>query len=150
MTINNITIKNFRGFQEKYFEFDPHVNVVLGDNTTGKTTLLHAIQIALGAYFKALKKLPRTGVFSRGYKQSDIPMYWSEGNRSFVKTDSKPCIITNATFYKLSYNYNNNKVSDNGIGVKGIDNCLVKLSQCCHPVPGDEGIEMPSLIAKFE
>lgn len=30
------------------------------------------------------------------------------------------------------------KVSQNGIIVKGIDNCLVKLSRCCNPVPGDE------------
>ena len=31
----------------------------------------------------------------------------------------------------------NHKVSNNGIIVKGIDNCLVKLSKCCNPVPGD-------------
>ncbi|MBR3325080.1 MAG: bifunctional (p)ppGpp synthetase/guanosine-3',5'-bis(diphosphate) 3'-pyrophosphohydrolase [Clostridia bacterium] len=30
------------------------------------------------------------------------------------------------------------KVSSTGIIVKGIDNCLVKLSKCCNPVPGDE------------
>ena len=30
------------------------------------------------------------------------------------------------------------KPSSNGIVVKGIDNCLVKLSKCCNPLPGDE------------
>ena len=30
------------------------------------------------------------------------------------------------------------KVSSSGIIVKGIDNCLVKLSKCCSPLPGDE------------
>ena len=30
------------------------------------------------------------------------------------------------------------KVPSSGVIVKGIDNCLVKLSRCCNPVPGDE------------
>jgi len=29
-------------------------------------------------------------------------------------------------------------IPENGVIVKGIDNCLVRLSRCCNPVPGDE------------
>jgi len=54
MRIKDITIKNFRGFADEHFEFDAKMNVVLGNNTTGKTTLLHAVQIALGAFLQEL------------------------------------------------------------------------------------------------
>ncbi len=30
------------------------------------------------------------------------------------------------------------KINTTGIEVKGIDNCLIRLSKCCNPVPGDE------------
>ena len=28
--------------------------------------------------------------------------------------------------------------TSNGVGVKGVDDVLVRLSRCCNPVPGDE------------
>lgn len=41
----------------------------------------------------------------------------------------------------LEIDYNENKITrtgSNGIVVHGIDNCLVRLSRCCTPIPGDD------------
>ena len=65
MRINDITIKNFRGFENKSFPFNSKMNVVIGDNTTGKTTLLSAVEIALGAY---LQELTLASGCSRNFK----------------------------------------------------------------------------------
>ena len=65
MNIKSIIIQNFRGFEDRTFEFDSKMNVVLGDNTTGKTTLLHAVQIALGAYLQAMSLIPGGKAYRR-------------------------------------------------------------------------------------
>lgn len=96
MRIENITIENFRGFRDRYFEFDPKMNVILGDNTTGKTTLLHAIQIALGAFLQEMTFLPGGNGFSRNFKPTDQVKHRSESTKSFIPIAEKPSIEVNA------------------------------------------------------
>lgn len=96
MRIENIKIENFRGFRDRYFEFDPKMNVILGDNTTGKTTLLHAIQIALGAFLQEMTFLPGGNGFSRNFKPTDQVKRRSESTKSFIPIAEKPSIEVNA------------------------------------------------------
>ncbi len=99
MNIKSITIQNFRGFENRTFDLDSRMNVVLGNNTKGKTTLLHAIQIALGAYLKSLSQLPNNEeAFKRNFKVDDRPLIYSEANEDFVyPTKENPNISVQAT-----------------------------------------------------
>jgi predicted ATP-binding protein involved in virulence len=49
--IDHLTIKNFNGFDHREFDFKPHFNLLVGDNATGKTSVLDALSIALGSWF---------------------------------------------------------------------------------------------------
>ncbi len=59
MQIQKLFIKNFRGFEEKEFKLNPRFTVAIGDNGTGKSTLLHAVQVAAGAFFLGLPHVTR-------------------------------------------------------------------------------------------
>lgn len=48
MKINNIHIVNFKGIKDRSFIFNPHFNVLIGDNGAGKTSILDAVSIAMG------------------------------------------------------------------------------------------------------
>lgn len=104
MRINKIKIEHFRGFEDKSFNFDSKMNVVLGDNTTGKTTLLQAIQISLGAFLQEMTFLPGGNGYSRNFRPTDQVKKYSESNKGFIPIIEKPCITVNAECVVGEYN----------------------------------------------
>ena len=51
MRIERLRLKNFRCFDELPLVFNPNFNVLIGDNATGKTSILDALSIGIGSYF---------------------------------------------------------------------------------------------------
>lgn len=66
MKINSIRIQNFKGFEDKKFSFDPHMSVLIGDNASGKTSVLDALSFVLGTFFLGIE-----GVASRPLKNHE-------------------------------------------------------------------------------
>jgi len=59
MKISSLYIKNFRNIVEKDFHFNTQFNVIIGKNGRGKSTLLHALRVAAGAYFLGIPEVKR-------------------------------------------------------------------------------------------
>lgn len=108
MRINKIEIKNFRGFAERCFNFDSKMNVVLGNNATGKTTLLHAVQIALGAYLQSLSLLPKDSSFRRNFKAADRVLKYNREKDEHFYSEENPYINVETTFKTIGKEGGNN------------------------------------------
>lgn len=72
MRIKNIKIENYRCFEQKELSFDPHFNVVIGENGLGKTTILEAITGALKMYIANFIKEKQPHLKKTYIKEEDI------------------------------------------------------------------------------
>ena len=56
MALNAIALRNFRNYEQLQLDFEPGVNLIVGDNAQGKTNLLEAISyLGSGKSFRAQK-----------------------------------------------------------------------------------------------
>ncbi len=55
MKISELVLHNFRRYEEAFFQFHPHFNVLIGKTGKGKTTVLDALAILLNTYFQGGK-----------------------------------------------------------------------------------------------
>lgn len=55
MVIQNVTIKNFKGIEEKTIELKPGFNLIKGVNGKGKTSILEAISVGLGGHCRIVR-----------------------------------------------------------------------------------------------
>jgi predicted ATP-binding protein involved in virulence len=56
MLINKLEVENFKLFAKQEFNFHPNFNLVIGENGSGKTSLLRALAVALGGWAHAYIK----------------------------------------------------------------------------------------------
>lgn len=50
--MHDITIKNFRCYDEKAMKFRRGINLLIGDNAAGKTSLLRACNLVMNYFFR--------------------------------------------------------------------------------------------------
>ncbi len=66
MIVRELQLQRFRNFDDVRIELDPRITLIAGRNGSGKTNLLEAIAVALGALVESV------GVPSRGLEPGDV------------------------------------------------------------------------------
>lgn len=56
MKLNTLSVKNFRCYKDRTFQFNPQVNLIVGQNATGKTAVLDAVSVAIATWILGFKK----------------------------------------------------------------------------------------------
>lgn len=69
--LKDIELFHFRKFDDAVYEFNPRMNVIIGKNASGKTTLLEAATVILGAYLTAFKEYVPSR-FGHNISDSDV------------------------------------------------------------------------------
>jgi len=52
MKLQKLKLKNFKQFQDQGFEFNDDINIIVGDNESGKSTVLEAIEVCLNFLYR--------------------------------------------------------------------------------------------------
>ena len=94
MYINKIRLVNFRGMEDLTVEFAQGVNVIIGDNGAGKTSLLNGINSILKSFFssaKIEKKDVRVSFANVGDATQSMTYYTPTIIQAFVHLKDKEC-----------------------------------------------------------
>ena len=102
MRIRKIEMLNFKGFEKKEVEFNGQLTVAIGNNTAGKTTLLNAIQVGLGAYLQSLRSLRGGKGFRRNFVEADRFLRYDNEKKDYFPNEDLPRISIDAIIYSSS------------------------------------------------
>jgi predicted ATP-binding protein involved in virulence len=88
MRIVGLRLENFKGFQERDLSFHPQFNLVVGENGTGKTSLLDALSIAAASWFLGI-----SGAESRHIRPEEVRLQAFEAEATTSWEPQYPCVV---------------------------------------------------------
>src|SRR5580704_16751391 len=74
MIITNLGLANVRGIEAAEFSFQPGLNLIVGANGAGKTTVLDSLAICLEAVTRRVNSVRGTSGRREGFSTDDINM----------------------------------------------------------------------------
>lgn len=73
MKLNHIELENFKCFSKISLELDPHLNLFVGINGTGKSSILEALRIITGSIFLSVDKYKKK-IYSPSISVDDVQL----------------------------------------------------------------------------
>lgn len=87
MRITKIHLKNFRNIEDSTFLFNSSFTVVIGINGKGKSTLLHAVRIACGAYLLGIPEANKRHIWTNEIRRRDFGTHLSLQTPTLVEAE---------------------------------------------------------------
>lgn len=139
MKLTTLSVKNFRCYTKKTFQFHPNVNLIVGQNATGKTAVLEAVAVAIASWLLGFKK--KNDKKSLESTDATLSYVEKEGEPQFV--EAWPVVVTASGIVKGKNIYwERSKVSPSGNTRYGDASDLIKLAKECDESL-DQNVELP-------
>ena len=100
MRLEHVCITNFKGIKNKEIKLQPGFNLIIGENGTGKTSILEAMAVGLGGFITGFED-----VKTRHFSDSEIRCVYSAlGDGSYNRKYETPIeVVCGAVFSKSDY-----------------------------------------------
>jgi predicted ATP-binding protein involved in virulence len=97
MQIDKLEIENFKLFAQQEFRFHPEFNLLIGENGSGKTSLLRAVAVALGGWAHAYikDKNNRRPILTEEIREVQVDKRFDRTKRTSIKAHGTAIIIDN-------------------------------------------------------
>lgn len=89
--LKKLTLKNYKKYKENTLTFNSKFNLLVGENATGKTTILDGIATALGGYLQCFNTILTKD--THGIKSRDIHVKYLISNNGIEKIENIPVEI---------------------------------------------------------
>lgn len=140
MQLKKISIKNFKGIEEKTIIFKPGFNLIKGSNGRGKTSILEAIAVGLGGFIAGLPD-----VTTRHFSSDEVRnVYMKMGDGSYDRTYVMPVEVSmEAVLDGEEFKWTRGKSSINASRSTTQPRDIYKKAE---EMAGDNNIEFPVLV----
>ncbi|MDE6030924.1 MAG: AAA family ATPase [Oscillospiraceae bacterium] len=89
MKINSLRLQNFRCFEDITIELNPTLNVIIGNNGVGKTTVLDALAVGIGSLFLGIDSCTSPNI-----KKTDVRSVSSKLGSVIDRQPQYPAVIS--------------------------------------------------------